>query len=359
MKSQLTIQQHQLIGWVYRCVQDHAGVLPLSDFSSLESPQSSFEADWEVTLSDWIVEAIDRGEYTPDQVQKLVEQKIGVKRAIFAQARRETPPSSRSSSESSTESATGDYSTFSTLPTLNTTLDEELRSADQNEKTDDSRDGEPSLQAGSRMSIQLNTCDWKCCHACRPTYRERAWQILDKVATEPYQEPPSWELENRPISDARELVKIGLPKTHEPYEEFGFLIDAAFADTTQLDDSAFSPDNMLTRQRTHSFRHKSDFEEAVRGVISLGAEESRFANQHNRQVSSSSSHGSLARASRSMLFMRNASSPSNAHAATGCGPSTSQLSLTHTVTDGGEVEDGVAVTEEALHLRTADIIMQI
>ena len=315
------------------------------------------EPDWEVKLSDWIVEAIDRGEYTPDQVQKLVEQKIGVKRAIFAHARVETCPSTRSSNDSSNESATADYSTFSTLPTLDTTLDEELCSAEKNEKTEGARSSGHISQTGCRMSVQLNACDFKCCLACRPSYRDRTWEILDRVVNETCQGPPPWELENRPISDARLLAKIGLPKTHGTYEEFGFMIDAAFGEnlSTQLDETESGQENTLTRQRTHSFRHKSDFEEAVRGVINLAAEESRVANQHNRQVSSSSSHGSLAHASRSMLYLR------RPEASTGTGPSASQPSSTHTATNGGEVEveDGVAVTEEALNLGTADIIMQV
>lgn len=196
----------------------------------------------------------------------------------------------------------------------------------------------------------------QCCHSCRPTYRERAWQALNKVIREPCVSPP-WELDNRPISDASMLAKIGLSTPRDAYEEFSYMIDAAFGTdnlSTQLDDTESRFENTLTRQRTHSFRHKSEFEEAVRGVIEMGAEESGFANQHNRQVSSSSSHGSLAGASRSMLFMRTAANHVKPNA-----PSTSQLSLVRSI--GGEVEvaDGVAVREEGVNMGVADIMTQV
>ena len=116
------------------------------------------ELDWEITLSDWIVEAIDREEYTPDQVQKLVEQKIGVKRAIFAQARREGTSSSRSSDELSIESTDADYSTFSTLPT---TLDEEIGTVDQDMKPSGMLGTASGPAATPRMSVQKDICNWK------------------------------------------------------------------------------------------------------------------------------------------------------------------------------------------------------
>ena len=348
------------MGHVYRCVQDHDGILPQSDFtSSTTGPRQDFEPDWEVKLSDWIVESIDRGEYTPDQVQKLVEQKIAVKRAIFAQARPETPTSSSNSDQSSDISVSPGNSTFSTLPT---TLDEEPRAADEVEKADRSLNNESGAEAITRMSVPLNTCDFHCCHACRPTYRERAWQILNRVVNEPCELPPSWELENRPISDARLVAQIGLTKPRSSYDEFQYLFRNELDDrpSTQADNTELGPENGLTRQ-SHSCRSKSEFEEAVRGVINMRSEETGFANQHSRQVSSSSSHGSLARASRSLLFMRNVSSPASTHASTTTGPSISQLSLPRTVTESGEVEveDGVAVKEEGMNLGTADIIMQV
>lgn len=111
-----------------------------------------------MTLSDWVVEAIDRGEYTPEQVQKLVEQKIGVKRAIFAHASLETPASSRSSDDSSNESTTAEYSTFSTLPT---TLDEEIHTADQDIKNDGLLGTGSRTEPAPRMSVPLDTCNWK------------------------------------------------------------------------------------------------------------------------------------------------------------------------------------------------------
>lgn len=167
-------------------------------------------------------------------------------------------------------------------------------------------------------------------------------------------EPPLWELENRPVSDARVLANIGLAAPRDNHEEFSYMIDAAFGTddlSTQLDDPESRRDNPITRQRNHSFRHKSEFEETVRGIIEMGGDGSGFANQHKRQVSSSSSNSSLARASRSMLFMRNTATP---------GSSTSQLSLAQTVKANGEVEvaGGVAVREEGVNMSSADIITQ-
>ena len=137
------------------------------------------------------------------------------------------------------------------------------------------------------------------------------------------------------------------------------MIDVAFGTdniSTELDDTESPLESTITRQRTHSFRHKSEFEEAVRGVIEMGTEDPGFANQHSRQLCSSSSHGSLAGASCSMLFMPTAANPGRY---TRTGPSTSQLSLVRTI--GGEVEvaDGVAVREEGVDMGVADIITQV
>jgi hypothetical protein len=134
-------------------------VVPESDFNAFEAkPRQDLEPNLEVTLSSWIVEAIDRGEYQPEQVQKLVEQKIGVKRAIFAQARLETSTSSRSSED---ESTNADYSTFSTFPT---TLDEELDTAEQEIKHDGLLGFGSRTASAPRMSVQLDICNWKVMH---------------------------------------------------------------------------------------------------------------------------------------------------------------------------------------------------
>jgi hypothetical protein len=161
------------------------------------------------------------------------------------------------------------------------------------------------------------------------------------------------------VSDARVLARIGLTQPRDTYEEFSYMIDAAFGNdiiSTELDDTGSRLESTLTRQRAHSFRHKSEFEEAVRGVIEMGTEGSGFANKHSGQLSSSSSRGSLAGVSRSMLFIQTAA---NLGSSTRTGPSKSQLSLVRTI--GGEVEvaDGVAVREEGVHMGVADIITQV
>ena len=45
-------------------------------------------------------------------------------------------------------------------------------------------------------------CLFRCCPRCRPTYRERGFQSLNAIINEPVKHPPQWELDNRPISDA-------------------------------------------------------------------------------------------------------------------------------------------------------------
>ena len=167
-------------------------------------------------------------------------------------------------------------------------------------------------------------------------------------------EPPRWELENRPVSDARVLASMDFAGPRNTYKDFTHMTDGAFGTdnlSTQRDDIESRRENPLTRQRNHSFRHKSEFEETVRVIIEKGGDGSGFANQHRRQVSSSSTNSSLAHASRSMLLMRNAATP---------GSSTSQLNLANTVKENGEVEvaGGVAVREEGVNMGSADIITQ-
>lgn len=66
---------------------------------------------------------------------------------------------------------------------------------------------ENDLRSRSPRSFLIR-CDFRCCHSCRPSYRDRAFQSLNTLLAMPLHSTPPWELENLRISDARVLAEF-------------------------------------------------------------------------------------------------------------------------------------------------------
>ncbi|EXJ55798.1 hypothetical protein A1O7_08728 [Cladophialophora yegresii CBS 114405] len=248
--------KHPSIGWLYRCTQDTGGFLPESDFTEVPCPSRS-RADQHVTthsLSSSVVKAIGEGHYTDEQVKKLIQQKEGVRRLVMSEqpSADSRPPTSSTFSTASSSSSDGDC-TFSTIPqsttfstTSSTSLDEEIKQAYDWKELQKVWMSEPSMAPPEPRAKSLSTmpipspplagslpqppkvlqpqdCTFKICHTCRPTCRERAYQSLEDILNRPVQMPPTWELQNRRVSDARIVARIGLPKLDRFrfYEQMG------------------------------------------------------------------------------------------------------------------------------------------
>jgi hypothetical protein len=185
-------------GWLYRCTQGSQGFLPQSDFvSTRPEPRTERFSEQPVTyqLSQSVLKGIEQGQYSLQQTQILQAQKLCVNNVIRIQEDKleeKKLSSQRSSFVSCSDSIIDDKSGDAILEqSLNGTLPPIPSRRDQ-------VDFEPIVPR----------CLFKCCPNCRPSYRDRAFQSLNGLLTEPIDTLPQWELENRRVSDAGVLTKM-------------------------------------------------------------------------------------------------------------------------------------------------------
>ncbi|KIW86105.1 hypothetical protein Z517_01499 [Fonsecaea pedrosoi CBS 271.37] len=234
--------KHPNIGWLYRCTQDTGGFLPESDFTDEPVIPKGRTLGRDVnnqSLSNSIIKAIGQGQYTRQEVKKLIEQKERVRDLVLGQQEQDesrpttastfTTASTTSSDADGTVASLPQSTTFST--NSSTELDEEIKAAYDWKELQKVWMSEPSIppptprpqpstpahfpQQHARLPY-IQPCTFKICPTCRPTYRERAYQSLNQVLNKPIEFPPDWELQNRRVSDARVVAKMGVPKLPQP-----------------------------------------------------------------------------------------------------------------------------------------------
>ena len=329
--------KHPDFGWLYRCTQDSDGFLPESDFmSSTRRDKRKTHMDPTLhNLSPSVVRAIGQGEYTEEQIELLVRQKENVRMSVLGHETRPTTAAT-SSSESSTFSDLPESTTFSST-TSATTVDEEIRKAYDWAELQKAWLSEPAQPAGHRSAVELQReetlqsielpevtpCNFKICATCRPTYRERAFQSLDNVLRNPVM-PPKWELDNRRVSDAHIVSKIGLPKERFYAQSSPSEIDSQ-SSSQQLSVDEGNEDQLNNDESTpndesapnedapqdHSFRRRSGFRETVRNALKRASREHPMSLDETRKDHSGGQASDNSPAlSRSMLFLRRKSKPS-------------------------------------------------
>ncbi len=374
------------VGWVYRCTQDTGGFLPESDFNTSSFEQRYIntnpgEPTWE--LSQWMYESVLKGQYTVEQFSTLLEQRQGVKNAIFAQSERAGTPATSTSSDSTSS----DFGNNTTLTSIATSCDDEAskspKATESPYKTLRRSPVAMFRDIAVDNSVQeaipepcYPVCSWTCCQTCRPTYRDRAWLSLDAIVDGPYKEPPPWELHNRRISDARIIATFGLSKhgvaqtNLSPYDSscsFPISSDSNLAESHHVEISSTTLDG------THNT--KTGFRTTVRNALKGAINHPRDVSRDSQGSSKSSIRKPLKRISNSLLFLRRNSS---SHSRVGRFIEDGQLQdslilmiasktpLPDSSTDTAdlhdqevEVEDGVAVTEEGVGMHMPDIIMHV
>lgn len=269
--------RHPKTGWLYRCTQDYNGRLPELDHASVELPTNGHikqSADPTLeTLSPWVQQAIESGQYSQEQVRIIKEQKLGVKKAVVAAEEREInlrlqdqeptrssptrlrpllprtttlPPVLCQESSSSTSTPMS----VENVRKANLMKENQSPSGDETQTADRLPVGAHSVEKpGSLIHLLGNTnvtipmsvtapghlnelsrktprdnqqmktvyppCNFVTCPTCRPTYRERAVLPLNQVLqSEPSHLPevPKEELKNRRISDLRVVQRLGLAR---------------------------------------------------------------------------------------------------------------------------------------------------
>lgn len=207
------------LGWLYRCTQDFDNFLPASDFYDVEDCKR-FDYDAQLyTLSPSVTKAAQHGHYTDHELDVLWKQKIEVRRTI-RQIRPNT--SSSASTTSSSQYSLPASTTTSTIPSSHSGTDPDIYS-DFNQSSEYAHPCRAPLEAIQEVHDHLERepfpfakpclpppCNFKVCQTCRPIFKDRAWESIDRVLTSPYKPPPRHELLNRRISDVNIVRQLDL-----------------------------------------------------------------------------------------------------------------------------------------------------
>ncbi len=224
-------------GWVYCCTQDDESVSSataesISELSNLSyqhingcekeanavndlsKPLSAVEHDpkleWEggpmptSELSPWIEKAVKDGHYTPEQVVKLRAQKQHVVDTAWAAINQ--------FEQSQTKNTASPPQTPTTL--LSVDANPHLPFPIINEVQEPIATTFPTANValGQKTNPRMFPfCKFCACQLCRPTYRDRTWQIFEDVFEKEYQDPfIGYEDSNRPLASASIMSQIGL-----------------------------------------------------------------------------------------------------------------------------------------------------
>ncbi|KAE8348506.1 hypothetical protein BDV28DRAFT_161285 [Aspergillus coremiiformis] len=187
------------LGWLYLCTEDTSG---FSD--PLDPINGPF-------LSPWILKAMEDGHYTTDQKEIVIHQKLNVVRMAERERGPAPPPLSMVYAERSMHDEY--YQDDPWVELVEDVSQRHERSPRTSESTVHFEHTEKSSHIFQRP-LPPPPCTFKACRYCERRYgnlEERTWISLNKICNDPSIPPPdSWELLERPVSDANILRNIGL-----------------------------------------------------------------------------------------------------------------------------------------------------
>lgn len=155
-------------------------------------------------LSPWIETAIGDGHYTPEEVAKLRAQKqhvVDTARAAIDHFEQSQTNDINSPSQTPTTLMSVDANPHLPFPIINEVQE---TSATSSLTTNVALAQQPKIR-------MFPFCKFCACQLCRPTHRDRAWQRFDDVFEKQYEIPfIHYEDNNRPLASASILSRIGL-----------------------------------------------------------------------------------------------------------------------------------------------------
>jgi len=369
------------LGCVYSCTQDeythtatldemNEGMKELNvDECSDTDGQNERVALEAVKLKPWMEQAILEGRYTPDQVTILRAQRLKVINSIaaaeyeFAQHHKPAPTPPRSTS----------------LPTA-PTYDRALPITVSQDTTEEAEVKEPVVTDESIPVPKLvSDCEYKTCQVCRPISRDRAWQRIGPLPEDSINPAvPDFAAENRPISDANVVRYLGLHKTKLEHD-----LTTLFNTNDEQDQDLVTDDDRTTEdtgqedspaesdlQKMAAFGGRAGARSARRNMMVRPRQEST----DSRTSKDSNNSGKWAKRRESVRdsvlkkYMEKFGRDLGDSSVYEGGPTTykswknglgsSAKKEKKERGSGLRVNNGVAVTEEAVDLGTADIIMQ-
>ena len=371
------------MGWVYKCSQDdheravqpeekmNAGMKELKIDSEGISDSQYEEIPLEaVKLKPWMEKAILEGHYTADEITILRCQRQKVITTIaaaeneFATRHKSAPTPPRSTSLFMAPAC-------ETIPYPQATQD----------SAEDVEVKEPLVVCDSAQVPKLiSDCVYQSCQVCRPILRDRAWQHIGRKTDSPVApETPDSSDENRPISDANLVRCLGLYKPKAQHGSMNLFLtneeqdhELATDEDRTTDDT--SPEGSQTEsepQKSTAMGIRAGARSAVRNMMARPRQDST----DSRASKESKNSGKWSKRRESVRdsvlkkyvenFGRDIGDPSGYEEGSPItyrtwrnASGSSAKKQKQERGSGLRVNNGVALTEEAVDLGTADIIMQ-
>ena len=399
------------LGWVYCCTQDELPETPVTPDSILQPsdpPQHVNDSGDEANvvndpsvsppavnedcrsaeesivmptaqLSPWVDKAVQDGHYTPEQIVKLRAQKqhvVDTAKAAVHQFEQSQTNNTNCSPQTPTTLQSIDMSSQLPFPVIN----EAQKSAVTNWP------GAKVASARQTSSRMFPFCKFCACHLCRPNHRERTWQHFDDIFESDYDIPfIHYEDRNRPLASRSIMSTIGLRPPRVPqHPQLRSTDSTALYSRNEAGQIFFNSNN----NNNESYRESADITRSSSTDIA----------DTNTEAESKGFRESMKRAFKGMLLARQAgsrSSSNNRKRKARDGTDTSEEdavefdmglwkelndellkeasgvplpgkdSIERLSKDVAAIDmgiggvGGVAVTEEAADLGTADVIMSV
>ncbi|KAL8896913.1 MAG: hypothetical protein Q9207_007482 [Kuettlingeria erythrocarpa] len=348
--------------WLYSCSQDDSDdELTAGKDHTILPPVTLLD------LPPWTREAIAKGHYTEGQVETMIEQRRKVLDTILASEAhfKKTQATVRCSSSrrprpiSTTIEANGHLPFPVITEFASSSADSTRLSLDQS--------------FGTRPRI-FPLCRYRACQMCRPTYRDRTWQVLEDafaartLPADIYEDDPG-----RPVSDLKFVSSIGARKKAKPrrpplrnLDSTGiYTINSEGQLTLQkgnIRQSASlqkpSPDLADQRAEADSKGFRDSMKRAFKGMLISRKRES-WGSKYSRKSARKAGAPDNDSAEFDLGLWKELSEDLLREAAGVPLPGHDGKDGLDKEGDEVEVQDGVAVTEEAVGLGAADIIMSV
>ncbi|KAI4137302.1 MAG: hypothetical protein LQ341_005205 [Variospora aurantia] len=348
-------------GWLYSCSQDDSE----DDFDPAQDrvvESSLTTAD----LAPWIQDAIAKGHYTEAQVEKMVAQRQKVLDTVSASEahfrKTQSSPRRMSSRKSRALSTSIEANAHLPFPVIT-----EVASS----TTDTTR--QPIDRSNGPRPRIFPLCRYRACQLCRPTYRDRTWQVLEDAFITKVIPPDIYENDStRPLSDPYVLRTLGLRKAKagrpplRTFDSMGIytinaqgqlaLSPGSGTRSTALNDLSADVADQKAEADSKGFR--DSVKRAFKGML-ISRKRDSGSSKYSRGSSRKKRIPDDGSAEFDLSLWRELSEELLREAARIPLPGHDGKDGLEAEEDEVEVEDGVAVTEEAVDLGTADIIMSV
>ncbi|KAL8765167.1 MAG: hypothetical protein Q9209_007666 [Squamulea sp. 1 TL-2023] len=351
-------------GWIYSCTQDEQD--DLMGYHARNSIPS--KPVWTADLTPWIQEAIAQGHYTAEQIEKMVAQRqkvIDTITASEAHFKKTQSASNRTSVRRSTPTSTSvDPNPHLPIPTIN-----EVAESSSNKPR---QSVDQSSVAKTRI---FPYCRYRACQICRPTYRDRTWQIFENVFATEVLPPELGDIDvDRPISRLSLVRNIGIQKaraqrpplrTYDSMGLYGMNAEGRLAlngtRSLVLPQSIDSLATDITDERAEpdSKGFRDSVKRALKGMLISSRKRESWSSKHSKRSARKMNVPDSEDAEFDLGLWRQLSEELLREASAIPLPGHDGKDGLENEEDEVDVEDGVAVTEEAVETGTADIIMSV